>query len=105
MKALVVEDDSLFLWSLGQFLRKEGLRQQSFSDIWEKSSVFAERRDTSNLTGKCGCCEYKKVCEGCRARAYAETGNYLAEEPYCNYIRRTMQASFRTTGSSVRKQQ
>jgi heme b synthase len=64
--------------------------QQSFSEIWEKSSVFAELRDTSNLTGKCGCCEYKNVCEGCRARAFGETGNYLAEEPYCNYIPRAM---------------
>jgi radical SAM protein with 4Fe4S-binding SPASM domain len=65
--------------------------RQSFSDIWEKSPVFEELRETSKLTGKCGCCEYKNVCEGCRARAFGETGNYLAEEPYCNYIPRAMQ--------------
>jgi heme b synthase len=59
--------------------------RQSFREIWEKSRVFAELRDTSNLKGKCGCCEFKNVCEGCRARAYGEIGDYLAEEPYCTY--------------------
>ncbi|RZD17448.1 MAG: radical SAM protein [Candidatus Acididesulfobacter guangdongensis] len=53
--------------------------------IWESSEVFANLRDLSLLKGKCGICEYKKVCEGCRARAYYETGDYLAEEPYCIY--------------------
>ncbi|HHT9146471.1 MAG TPA: radical SAM/SPASM domain-containing protein, partial [Candidatus Wunengus sp. YC61] len=42
-------------------------------------------RDPELLEGKCGACEYKKVCEGCRARAFYDTGNYLAEEPYCIY--------------------
>lgn len=42
-------------------------------------------RDPDLLLGKCGICEYKKVCEGCRARAYFEKGNYLEEEPYCIY--------------------
>ena len=55
-------------------------------EIWRNSSVFAELRDDDNLEGKCGVCEYKKVCMGCRARAFAETHSYLAEEPNCNYI-------------------
>jgi AdoMet-dependent heme synthase len=38
------------------------------------------------LKGKCGFCEYKKVCGGCRARAYEATGDYLAEEPLCSYL-------------------
>jgi AdoMet-dependent heme synthase len=59
--------------------------KQSFREIWEQSSTFAQLRDTSNLKGKCGCCEYKNVCEGCRARAYGECGDFLAEEPYCTY--------------------
>ena len=59
--------------------------QQSFSEIWEKSPVFLQLRDTGNLGGKCGICEYRNVCEGCRARAFGETGDYLAEEPYCTY--------------------
>jgi radical SAM protein with 4Fe4S-binding SPASM domain len=61
------------------------LRKQAFADIWENSVVFNELRDTKNLEGKCGCCEFRNVCMGCRARAYAATGNYLSEEPFCVY--------------------
>ena len=42
-------------------------------------------RDTSKLEGKCGACEYKEICGGSRARAYAVTGNPLAQEPCCIY--------------------
>jgi AdoMet-dependent heme synthase len=61
------------------------LRKQSFADIWENSVVFNQLRDVNNLKGKCGCCEFRNVCMGCRARAYAATGNYLDEEPFCVY--------------------
>jgi AdoMet-dependent heme synthase len=61
------------------------LKKQSFTDIWENSVVFNQLRDVNNLTGKCGCCEFRNVCMGCRARAYAATGDYLAEEPFCVY--------------------
>ncbi len=59
--------------------------QTSFSDIWWHSEIFNRLRDFDNLKGKCGRCEYKAVCGGCRARAYEATGDYLAEEPLCNY--------------------
>ncbi len=62
------------------------IRKQSFKTIWEKSHVFNDLRDAGKLKGKCGECEYRTVCGGCRARAYAATGNYLAEEPYCVYV-------------------
>ena len=61
------------------------LKKQAFADIWENSYVFNQLRDTNNLQGKCGCCEFRNVCMGCRARAYAATGNYLDEEPFCAY--------------------
>jgi heme b synthase len=54
-------------------------------EIWEGSELFKKLRDPSLLTGKCGACEFNNVCGGCRARAYAMTGNYLSEEPYCTY--------------------
>ena len=53
--------------------------------IWEQSGVFADLRDEKNLEGKCGLCEYSKVCMGCRARAFGTSGNYLAEEPNCSH--------------------
>ena len=56
-----------------------------FPKIWHESQIFADLRNDSSLEGKCGLCEYKKVCMGCRARAFADTGNYLAEEPNCGF--------------------
>src|SRR4030065_444081 len=61
------------------------IRKQRFKDVWENAEVFKKLRDPENLEGKCGICEYKKVCLGCRARAFYDRGSYLAEEPYCIY--------------------
>ena len=61
------------------------IREESFSQIWANSSLFRQLRDISNLKGKCGACEYKRICGGCRARAYEATGDYLEAEPYCVY--------------------
>ena len=57
----------------------------SLTDIWQDSEVFLSLRNFNNLKGKCGKCEYKRVCGGCRARAYEATGDFLAEEPLCSY--------------------
>lgn len=61
------------------------LRKKSFQEIWETSEVFKNLRTTDGYQGKCGRCEFRKVCGGCRARAYETLGNYMAEEPYCIY--------------------
>jgi heme b synthase len=61
------------------------IRRQSFKDIWENSELFKSLRDFKSYKGSCGSCEYINVCGGCRARAYSMTGDYLAEEPFCNY--------------------
>jgi radical SAM protein with 4Fe4S-binding SPASM domain len=61
------------------------VRETPLPDIWRRSRVFADLRDDAKLEGKCGCCEFGKVCMGCRARAYSATHDYLAEEPNCGY--------------------
>jgi len=61
------------------------VRKQSFKEIWENSPVFFNLRNTDGYQGKCGICEYRKVCGGCRARAYECLGDYMGEEPYCIY--------------------
>ena len=61
------------------------VRKQRFKEIWESAEVFRALRDEDNLQGKCGYCEFRRVCMGCRARAYGYTGNYLDPEPYCVY--------------------
>ncbi len=70
------------------------LKKQVFKEIWQQSPLFNDLRDISKLKGKCGSCEYKRVCGGCRARAYEATGDYLEAEPYCFYWPSVCQAAF-----------
>ena len=62
--------------------------REGFKKIWETSELFLSLRDADRLGGKCGACGFRKVCGGCRARAYYATGEYLDEEPYCTYVPR-----------------
>ena len=60
------------------------LRRQTFGEIWRESQLLASLRERS-LGGRCGRCEYRLICGGCRARALAATGDVLAEDPSCTY--------------------
>lgn len=60
--------------------------EKNLSDIWYSSEDLARMRNSSELEGKCGVCGYREVCGGCRGRAYAGSGNYMAEEPFCAYV-------------------
>lgn len=62
------------------------IRKQRFKDIWEHSELFKDMRDFASYKGNCGRCEYVNVCGGCRARAYAMTGDYMEQEPFCTYV-------------------
>ncbi|MHC1635217.1 MAG: radical SAM protein [Candidatus Methanospirareceae archaeon] len=81
------------------------IRETHFKEIWFHSPILKMLRDFDNLKGKCGICEYREVCGGCRARAYGLTsdyidvcgglheptelrGDFLAEEPWCTYVPR-----------------
>jgi heme b synthase len=66
-------------------LNSGDLKKSSFGEVWRDSQIFKRLRDFSAYEGKCGRCEYVKFCGGCRARAYEDTGNYMAEEPLCIY--------------------
>jgi radical SAM protein with 4Fe4S-binding SPASM domain len=66
------------------------LKKTPFAEIWNDSKVFSDLRDTDKLEGKCGCCEFRNVCMGCRARAYAVDGNYMSSEPFCVYQPKAM---------------
>ena len=56
-----------------------------FGEIWLKSKFLEEIRDTANYTGKCAVCEFVGLCGGCRARAFAASGDYLDLDPVCDY--------------------
>ncbi|HYU09184.1 MAG TPA: radical SAM protein [Gemmatimonadales bacterium] len=60
------------------------LRAQSFGEIWRSAPLFRQLRE-GTLGGKCGRCEYQKLCGGCRARAFALEGDVLAADPSCTY--------------------
>ena len=62
------------------------LLETPFKEIWEKSELFLNLRDFKKYKDNCGKCEYVGVCGGCRARAYSMKGDYLAQEPFCNYV-------------------
>lgn len=61
------------------------VRTESLGHLYRTSPLFADLRDASKLEGKCGACEYKEICGGSRARAYAVNGSVLSEEPCCVY--------------------
>ena len=61
------------------------IRETPLADIYRNAPIFKALRDTSQLEGKCGACEFKEICGGSRARAYAVTGDPLAQEPCCIY--------------------
>jgi len=61
------------------------VRQAPLTEIYRASALFQSIRDANLLQGRCGVCEYRVLCGGCRARALAATGNYLEEEPFCTY--------------------
>jgi len=61
------------------------VRETPLQEIYRNAPIFKSLRDTSKLEGKCGACEYKEICGGSRARAYAVTGDPLAQEPCCIY--------------------
>ena len=67
------------------------VKNQTFGKIWSDSPIFNALRDLTNIKGKCGNCEYKRICGGCRARAYEATGDCLEAEPYCLYQPRMQQ--------------
>jgi radical SAM protein len=78
------------------------IREQQLSAIYRESPLFRSLRDTSKPEGKCGACEFKQICGGSRARAYALTGNPSAEEPCCVYVPRgfvQLQASVKRASS------
>ena len=59
------------------------IREQSLREIWRSSPVLDTLRNRQVLKGKCGGCEYREVCGGCRGRAYACTGDFLETDPVC----------------------
>ncbi len=61
------------------------VRKQSLKEIYQNSEVFRKVRDVDHFDGKCGKCEYRRICGGSRARAFAHTGDLGGSDPLCDY--------------------
>ena len=77
------------------------VHQQPFSTIYRTAPLLRALREADRLGGKCGVCEFRDVCGGSRSRAYAATGDALAEDPSCTYRPRLSAAFERAASSSV----
>ncbi|HUP20095.1 MAG TPA: TIGR04053 family radical SAM/SPASM domain-containing protein [Gemmatimonadota bacterium] len=66
------------------------VRRDDLVDVYRSSGIFTALRDRNRLRGKCGVCEFRAVCGGSRARAWAVTGDWLESEPYCAWVPRSM---------------
>jgi radical SAM protein with 4Fe4S-binding SPASM domain len=64
-------------------IKTGNIRETSITKIWSRSPVLETLRNRSKLKGKCGECKYREACGGCRGRAYANSGDYMAEDPIC----------------------
>ncbi len=62
------------------------VRTDSLTQIYRQHPLFTQLRDDNALGGKCGACEYRRLCGGSRSRAYGMTGDMLAADPLCSYI-------------------
>jgi radical SAM protein with 4Fe4S-binding SPASM domain len=85
----IAENGDAIPCSYNDVYRFGNVKTQSLQSIWDemqKSEFFAKVRDKSNLKGKCGVCEYKDICGGCRTSALFFTGDILGPDPQCAYI-------------------
>ncbi|MGC9158240.1 MAG: TIGR04053 family radical SAM/SPASM domain-containing protein [Terracidiphilus sp.] len=79
------------------------IRETPLAEIYREAPIFKALRDTSRLEGKCGACEFKEICGGSRARAYALTGDPLAQEPCCIYQPRNWDPELESTAAAFTK--
>ena len=80
---------------------RRAVKETPLAEIYRNAPIFKSLRDTSKLEGKCGACEYKEICGGSRARAYALTGDPLAPEPCCIYQPKHWDAQLESEAAAI----
>jgi len=78
-------------------IKAGNIRQTPLPEVYRESEVFKNLRNPDKYKGKCGICEFNKVCGGSRSRAYNVTGDYMESEPYCVYIPKAMRQKNKQT--------
>jgi len=85
----VIENGDVIPCSFNDRIRLGNVQDKPLKQIWDEmqtSELTVKLRDRSNLKGKCGVCEYREICGGCRSRAEMYTGDIFGSDPACGYI-------------------
>lgn len=91
----VAENGDAIPCSYNDFYRLGNVKDKSLKQIWadmQSSEFFNKVKDKKNINGKCGVCEYKEICGGCRSSALFYTGDILGSDPRCGYIPKALRA-------------
>lgn len=71
-------------------MKAGNVKKESLVDIYRSSALFTSLRDSANLKGKCGICEFRELCGGSRSRAWSLTGDMFESDPTCTYQPRAL---------------
>ena len=77
------------------------VRQQTPVEIYRRSNIFTRIRDVERYAGKCGRCEFRWICGGSRARAFASSGDLLGSDPLCPYVPESLAGGLEAQGLRV----
>ena len=89
----IIENGEVIPCRFNERIRIGNVQNLSLKEIWDQlqTSEFTQKlRDRNNLKGKCGVCEYREICGGCRTRAEMYTGDLYSSDPACAYIPKLM---------------
>jgi radical SAM protein with 4Fe4S-binding SPASM domain len=92
----LLEDGDIRPCGFNEGYRMGNIKDKSMTELWnqmQKSKFTKKLRDRSNLKGKCGVCEYREICGGCRTRAEIYTGDLFASDPACAYVPKLLRDS------------
>jgi len=84
----VLENGDVIPCFYSEGLKIGNIREKTLKQLWkevQEKEFYKRIKDPNNLKGKCGICEYRDICGGCRTRAYAYTGDYFESDPACAY--------------------
>lgn len=85
----VLENGDVIPCFYSEGLKIGNIREKTLKELWneiQNNEFYKRLKNPDNLKGKCGVCEYRSICGGCRTRAYAYTGDYFESDYACAYI-------------------
>ena len=85
----IAENGDAIPCSYNDAYRLGNIKDKSLKEIWaemQNSQFFTKAKDKNSIKGKCGVCEYREICGGCRSSALFYTGDILGSDPRCAYI-------------------